>query len=125
MLHFLVEHFDSDLNLAIARQRLLVCITKEELERRSDSLSIERRGDDLYVGERKLSVSIATCSPVSALIHLGVNVLPAPPELGLSTCGLAEFGLPAAEIGRAVAERYAAEIEEMKLARCKVRPAGL
>ncbi|MFQ5808212.1 MAG: DUF366 family protein, partial [Armatimonadota bacterium] len=34
MLHFIVEHFDTDLEKAICRQRLLLCIIKEELEQR-------------------------------------------------------------------------------------------
>ncbi len=122
MLHFIAEHFDGDLRLAIARQRLLVCLAKEELQRRREGLSVERRGDDLYVDGAKLSVSIATCSPVSALIHLGLNVLPAPDVVPLATCGLEQFALPPRQVGQAVAERYAAEMEDMQLTRCKVRP---
>ncbi|MFQ6132124.1 MAG: DUF366 family protein [Armatimonadota bacterium] len=119
MLHFIVEHFGQDLATAVARQRLLVCLAKEELQGLSEGLTLERRGDDLFHGEEKLSVSIATLSPVSALIHLGLNVrsggAPVP------TCGLEDFGLDAVEAGRRILEAYAAEVAGMEAACCKVR----
>lgn len=119
MLHFLVEHFDASLPLAIARQRLLVAITGEELHRRG--LAIERRGDDLFASERKLSVSIATASPVSTLIHFALNIenrgTPVP------TIGLAELGIDPRALADEVARCYVCEIASMEEARCKVRPA--
>jgi hypothetical protein len=122
MLHFIVEHFDSDLEQAIWRQRLLICIAKEELEARVAGLRLKRRGDDLYDGERKLSVSIATISPVSTLIHLGLNVTtegaPVPAR------GLGDWGLDAREVAEAVAAAYVAEVEGVRRARVKVRAVG-
>ena len=122
MVHFLVEHFDSDLERAVWRQRLLICITKEELEVRVAGLRLKRRGDDLYDGERKLSVSVATISPVSTLIHVGLNVTtegaPVP------ACGLDDWGLNAREVAEAVAGAYAAEVEGVRRARVKVRAVG-
>ena len=120
MLHFIVEHFDTDLEKAVWRQRLLICIIKEELEQRVRELSLIRRGDDLYFGDRKLSVSIATVSPVSSLIHTGVNVVGE--NAPVPACGLHEWDLDARQIGKLVAERYAAEVESIQRARCKVRP---
>jgi len=122
MLHFLVEHFENDLEKAVLRQRLLVVSIAEELSRRGASLC--RSGDDLFFGERKLSVSIATVTPVSVVIHTGVNINPgdAPvPAVGLEDLGLAgEWE----EIAVSVMEAYARETEGVRLARCKVRAVG-
>ncbi|SFM16139.1 DUF366 family protein [Methanolobus profundi] len=74
MVHFIIEHFDStDLKLVYARQRLFTAIVKEILsEYRSDIL---RKGDDLFVDDKKLTVSIASTSAVSQKIHFGINVV--------------------------------------------------
>ena len=37
-------------------------------------LDIQRNGDDLFLGQGKLSVSIATCSASSMKIHFGINL---------------------------------------------------
>jgi len=68
MLHFIVEHFDEvNMRLIATRQRLLVTIAE-------DLLGVDREGNDLYHMGRKLSVSIATVSPISAKIHFGINI---------------------------------------------------
>lgn len=74
MMHFICEHFDTPLSLAIARQRILICIIAECINAISCSYIIERRGNDLYYKGGKLSVSIAASSPISSLIHVGVNI---------------------------------------------------
>jgi len=118
MLHFIIEHFDSGLNLAIARQRLLVAIAAEELK--SHSTAIVRSGNDLYDGDKKLSVSIATVSPVSTLIHFAINIksdgTPVP------TKGLADYKIEPKSFAKNILTRYSAEIKSMNEARCKVRP---
>ena len=74
MIHFIIEHFDStDLKLVYARQRLFTAIVKEILSGyRTD---IVRNGDDLFVDDKKLTVSIASTSVVSQKIHFGINVV--------------------------------------------------
>lgn len=117
MLHLIAEHFDGDLQLAIARQRLIAAIAGEELAR--TKAEVFRRGDDLFVGEKKLSVSIATISPLSTLIHFGINVVSqgAPvPAIGLEDLHIEPKGF-----GGRLLERYAEEIASMREARCKVR----
>lgn len=74
MLHFIVEHFDIGVKEAVLRQRLLICIIQNYLNSLLGSNCIIRNGDDLYFEDKKLSVSIATVSPVSALIHIGLNI---------------------------------------------------
>ncbi len=128
MLHFIVEHFDADLHRAILRQRLLVAILQQELNRRlrekgSDRF-VSRDGDDLFVGGKKLTVSVATASQVSSLIHLGVNIdaMGAPVE----AIGLSEL-LPRKElepIASSVMRLYEAEIQSVHDARALVRGVG-
>ena len=117
MLHFIVEHFECDLPLAVARQRLLVAIAAEEMSPRCSS--IRRTGNDLYAGERKLSVSIATISSVSTLIHFAINIesdgTPVP------TLGLRDLGIEPHALADAIMRRYIEEIATMHEARCKVR----
>ncbi|MCL6638356.1 MAG: DUF366 family protein [Firmicutes bacterium] len=122
MLHFIVEHFDSDLEKTILKQRLLIAIIKDIIEREA-CCRLRRSGDDLYFGGDKLSVSIATLSPVSTMIHTGLNVsskgTPVP-AAGLATeLGLPETRVP--EIGQLICRAYADEVEDVRLARCKVR----
>ncbi len=118
MLHFIAEHFDTDLATAVLRQRLLVCLAAEMLSAAS-VCQLRRDGDDLFVGERKLSVSIATTSPVSALIHLGLNIDPA--GAPVPAVGLAELGISAPVLAQQVMTAYAAELQSCQAACAKVR----
>jgi uncharacterized protein len=123
MLHVIAEFFAVDLHTTVYRQRLLIVTAKELLERMSER-PITREGDDLYVpnnaGERgKLSVSIATSSITSTLIHTGFNIQTE--GTPVVTTGLDELKVDPLDFGRLLLERYAAEIEDIYLARCKVR----
>ncbi len=75
MLSIIEESFDSTLIETVYKQRLLVNITKELIEKNYPSVKIIRSGDDLYVNNKKLSVSIATKSITSTLIHFGLNII--------------------------------------------------
>jgi len=122
MLHFIVEHFDLDLEKTVTRQRLLIAIISE-LIREKTGTGVNRRGDDLFLDDRKLSVSIATLSPVSTMIHTGLNLssrnTPVPavslPEIGITDT---------VEFANDVMEKYTAEIDGISMARCKVRGVG-
>lgn len=77
MLSFIIEHFNIGLIEGVIRQRLLICIIKEVLEKHLDkNYSIHRNGDDIFIEGKKLSVSIATKSITSVLIHVGLNIDP-------------------------------------------------
>lgn len=124
MLHFIIEHFDMDLEKAVVRQRLFIAIIKDCLNRQA-KVDLIRKGDDLYCGERKLSVSIATASPVSTLIHTGLNV--SSRNTPVPTIGLLDMGWHSEEIlklGQAIARAYQEETGGIRLARCKVRGVG-
>ncbi|CCO07119.1 DUF366 family protein [Desulforamulus hydrothermalis] len=121
MLHFIIEHFDMDLEKTVVRQRLLMAVIKEIIESRT-GISLRRKGDDLYRGEGKLSVSIATASPVSTMIHTGLNI--SSRNTPVQTVGLADLGIPPADslsLGEIIARAYGAEMTGIRLARCKVR----
>ncbi len=119
MLSFISEQFGINLVEGVLRQRLLVTCIKEALERRG--AIVRRNGDDLFINEKKLSVSIATKSITSVLIHTGLNILTegAPiPVSGLKTDlnidDIKEFALE-------VMEKYSEEIQDIILAGTKVR----
>ncbi len=118
MLHFVVEHFEGGLARAVVRQRLLVVIAADVIEF-FGAPRPRRRGDDLYHADRKLSVSIATVSPVSTLIHLGLNVdaegAPVP------AADLAEFDIDPRRAAETIQERYIEEHASIERALRKVR----
>ena len=62
MLHFIVELFDRDLFSAVTVQRLFAAIVRDYLFEKSGK-NLVRKGDDLYLGDKKLSISIASKSP--------------------------------------------------------------
>ena len=119
MLHFIVEHFGCGLDTAILRQRLLICIIQETLSKRLDGKTIRRKGDDLYEGDAKLSVSIAVQSPVSCMIHVGLNVESR--GTPVKTIGLNDLGVEPRALARDVMAGYLDELKGMAEARCKVR----
>jgi len=58
-------------------QRTLINIIIEKLRKHIKVLwkdTITRKGDDIMVNDRKLSVSIATRGVLSGLIHVGLNL---------------------------------------------------
>lgn len=80
---------------------------------------VVRRGDDLYDGGHKLSVSIATLSPRSALIHFGLDIDPA--GAPVPARGLADYGVDPKELARAVLDAYERETASVRAATAKVR----
>ncbi len=119
MLSFISEQFNIGLIEGVFRQRLLICIIKEALEKRGVKLT--RSGDDLYVGNKKLTVSIATKSATSVLIHTGINIISegAP----IAACGLKNnLNIDdIEEFANEILENYANEIDDIVMASTKVR----
>lgn len=119
MLSFITEQFNVNLVEGVFRQRLLICCIKEALEKLG--FAVFRSGDDLFVNNRKLSVSIATKSLTSVLIHTGVNILSegAPISVSglqsdLAISDIKDFALE-------VMKNYSEEIDDIVLASTKVR----
>jgi len=119
MLHFIGEHFAVGPREGNLRLRLLVAIVRELIERETAGTAVERRGDDLFAGGRKLSVAVSTVSPVSSLMHLGVNIDPA--GAPVEAVGLEELGVDPLGLAGAVLERYGAECRSIEIALRKVR----
>lgn len=119
MVHLIIEHPGLDLDHITARQRLLMALAGEIINAHLEEALIRREGDDLYVRDRKLSVSVATTSPGSGLIHAGFNVRGegAP----VAAIGLEELGLAPRDFAERLLAAYAAEIEGAHQAGAKVK----
>ncbi|MBR5554512.1 DUF366 family protein [bacterium] len=119
MLSFITEQFNVELVEGVFRQRLLICQIKEALERRG--IKVCRSGDDLFVDDKKLTVSIATKSMTSILIHTGININSdgAP----VRACGLEnDLGITDIEdFANEIMKNYVDELEDIVLASTKVR----
>ncbi len=119
MLHFIVEHYDPDLEKAILRQLLLASIVHDHLIRTLDSSTVIRRGTDLFDGDAKLSISVATVSPVSLLVHFGINISSA--HTPVKTRGLSDYNIEPRAFALRVMEQYVQEHNNIGTARSKVR----
>ena len=120
MLHVIVEHPNLDLAHITTRQRLLMAIAAELLNAHLGEALLLREGDDLYLRDLKLSVSVATVSASSGLIHSGFNVrgegAPVP------AIGLEELGVSPREFAEKLLAAYGTEIETAEAAAQKVKP---
>ncbi len=122
MLHLIGVWFGRTLVETVLRQRLYVLRIAEHLHRRKITVSVD--GDDLYVQNRtverrKLSVSIATVSPLAGLIHIGLNDDPS--GAPVPAVGLTELGVSASDFGYELLEVFEMEERGLELAACKVR----
>ena len=148
MVHIIVEHPALGLAHITTRQRLLIAIAAEIINAALGEPLVRREGDDLYLRDRKLSVSVATVSGASAacpgtagfslpspnpqaeacatlpaasgLIHAGFNLRGegAP----VAAIGLEELGLDPRAFAERLLAAYAAEIAGIASAAAKVRP---
>jgi hypothetical protein len=123
LVHVVWETFSApDLLLAVHRQRLLAAQARELLAVLAPRAAVRRDGDDLWVGKGKLSISIATVTPVSSLVHFAVNA--APGGAPVPTATLRDLGVEPRAFGEGLLAALAAEQGSIGLARCKVRPKG-
>ncbi len=119
MLSFISEQFNIGLVEGVFRQRLLICTIKEALEKRG--FKITRNGDDLFFEGKKLTVSIATKSVNSILIHTGINIdsTGAPVKASGLTSELKITDIK--ELAQEILKNYSEEIDDIVLASTKVR----
>jgi len=118
MLNFIIEDFEIGLYNMVCVQRLFICIIKEVLE--EYNIFVKRNGDDLFYKERKLSVSIATKSITSSLIHTALNVADTGAPISISSLG--EMGISdIKEFAIKVMEKFTKEVCDMNFAKSKVR----
>lgn len=123
MLHFIGEFFNTDLIRGVYIQRLLITTIKEQLETKYGKV-LRRSGDDLFsvgANEGKLSVSIATKSPTSVLIHTALNITTE--NTPVKTSGLKDdFGIENPQkLAEEILEAFQNEVKDIYLATTKVR----
>lgn len=121
MLHFVMELFQFPLSSAVALQRLMGEILILKINKYAQrTLGLKRTGDDLYLQNKKLNISIATCSQTSSLIHYGVNI--ANEGTPVETCALGDFGITDPKVfAEEFMEACKAEVLSLKRAMVKVR----
>ncbi len=118
MLNFIIECFDCSLSEMVYRQRLFVAVIKETLEKYGKT--VLRDGDDLFYDGKKLSVSIATKSLTSTLIHTALNIVSEGAPIEVSS--LFDLGIDNVDIlAQDIMNAYCKEVESIYLAKCKVR----
>ena len=74
MWHFIIEIPEATITEMVVWQRLFISMCIDELMKYDMCFNITRKGDDIMLGDSKLSVSIATLSRFSGLIHVGINI---------------------------------------------------
>lgn len=119
MIHFIGEFFGYQLREGVLIQRFLMAQMGEILNSFNQG-RFTRVGDDLFCQEKKLSVSIVTASPVSILLHSGINLDPA--GAPVPAIGLEKIGIEAERFIPTVLATFAREWTEMEWACAKVRP---
>ncbi len=134
MVHFLGEFFGATLKEGVLRQRLFIAQLGQSIQRHLEKSGLSRKfrlhrdGDDLFLTDltapesapRKLSVSIVTASPVSQLLHTGINV--DPEGAPVPAIGLRELGIEPVEWAKQALETFAQEWDGVEWACAKVRP---
>ncbi|MCH2533850.1 MAG: DUF366 family protein [Bdellovibrionales bacterium] len=123
MVHFIIEKFNISLFSGVSLQRLLASVCIEVLQELSPveekAQMLIREGDDIYFDEQKLSISIATQSPVSTLIHFAVNVTNQ--GTPVKTLSLEDLKVDAYEFAKVILHRFSQEIDTIDVATKKVR----
>ena len=118
MLNFIIEQFDISLITMVYIQRLFISIIKDTIEEYGKK--VERKGDDLFFDNRKLSVSIATKSINYCLIHTGLNIIKENAPIEASDLG--ELNIyDIKEFANRIMEKFKQETNSIKLATYKVR----
>jgi hypothetical protein len=115
LIHIIVEKFDSpaSMRLAYCMQRLLIVSVREVLERHG--IKTTRNGDDLFIGEKKLTVSIASAGVSSEKIHCGINLTTRGTPNDVKTAALEDFGIKDWKtIAQEIAESFVIEIEDIE-----------
>lgn len=124
MLHFIIEIFDRDLFSGVAIQRLFASIARDYLQKQVTATlngqQLVRDGDDLYLTDRKLSISIATKSPVSTMVHFAMNVTNE--GTPVKTLSLEDLKLDPRKVAEDLMHLLKKEYVDIVVATQKVRP---
>lgn len=129
MIHFLGEFFGENLKATILLQRLIISEVESLLAQQFEvePARMNRIGNDLYIDKRKLNVSIVTASPLSTLMHIGINLdasgAPVPAIGLLDLAGIGpQMGPGVERFISLLFERIKTQWEGVRWACVKVRP---
>lgn len=121
MLHFIIEVFHQSLFSAVCLQRLMADLAISNIKSLSQSpmaKDLVRKGDDIFHQEKKLSISIATSSPISQLIHFALNTTNE--GTPVATLSLNDLGVDPKVLGKTLGAAFVAEFEDIHSATTKV-----
>lgn len=118
MIHFLAEQFGVRLPEMVLWQRLFARLAGETLAEQA-GVPVRVDGDDVFVADRKASISVATVSPVSGLFHFAFNIRTE--GVPVKAIGLGELRVEWASLAEMLLARYQAELEDVRFAASKVR----
>lgn len=127
MIHFVSEIFECDFFGGVALQRLFTSIVHEVLTELTPSFSklIIRDGDDLYLinanssEKKKLSISVATKSVHSVLIHFAINIRNE--GTPVVTACLQDLDVDFSEFANKVLKKFSMEVTSIQEATWKVK----
>ncbi len=122
MWHFIIEIPEATITEMVVWQRLFIsmCIDNLRIVYKGLDIDITREGDDIMINDKKFSVSIATLSQFSGLIHVGFNI-----SVG-EGCPVAAIGFndfaayDVSLFGKRLAEIFVEEYNDVKNATFKV-----
>ncbi len=124
MLHFIMELFNRSLFSSVCLQRLMASIVIDLINEilvvsGKEKIDFLRRGDDIFFNEGKMSISVATVSPFSAMVHFALNITNE--GTPVKTCSLFDFGIDPKSFAEQLMKRVAEEIRTIEEATQKVR----
>lgn len=120
MLHFIIEHRGKDLEKAVLRKRLFLSVIMEEANKEAGRISFFREANGLYDSKkRKLTVAVATFSPYSTLIHVGLNITRRGAPIKVSC--LEDLGISPKRFALKLMRRYHDEVKSVYLSTRKVK----
>lgn len=122
MLHFIGEFFSMRIREGVLLQRLLSATVLEQLvvATGKNLLNPVRIGDDIFINDAKLSISIATVSAVSSLVHFGINIDST--DTPVKTVGLDDIGVEPQQFANIILEKFEKEMDSINRACWKVKP---
>ncbi|MBN1330580.1 MAG: DUF366 family protein [Candidatus Heimdallarchaeota archaeon] len=114
-LHFIVEMFDdqpANLKIAYHRLHLLTFIVQRKIEQLF-TITLEKKGTDLYFQAKKLNVAIATSSNNSTKIHFGINLVSKGVPKYVAAIGLYDIStkIDLEKFARNIAEEFVSEVQ--------------
>jgi len=115
LIHIIVERFDppGNMRLAYYMQRLLIICIRDILAKRG--ILTRRNGDDLFVDDGKLTVSIASAGVSSEKIHCGINITTKGTPENVRTAALFDLGIDDWQnLAQEISECFIQEIEDIE-----------